>query len=242
MEKSYNPAMTTNSKIVAGIAALIVLLGVGYLVADRMGGLPFSGGQPSLDRSVSFPANFPEEAKTAWSNSVAKHKADIEADPNNIEAWLDLALKYKMVQDFDGAIEIWEYLVERNPNDSIALHNIGEYYFHEAKNYPKAEDYFLRSKAISPEFSVNYVDLHELYRYVYKQDTTLAAEVIEEGVTKVTDREKIDLYGMLGGYYKEKGMKEGAIAAFTSARDLAREVGTSQQVTQFGAEISALSR
>jgi len=136
--------MSIRSRVIAVVVALIALLAILTLVGWRWGIVQFNHGvpsiaiekllnrKPSLDRAVNFPADFPEEAKTKWNEEVEADKAQIKKD-NQAAAWFDLAIMYRMVNDYDGAVAIWKYLQVQYPTDPVAPHNLGEYYFSHKK-------------------------------------------------------------------------------------------------------------
>jgi tetratricopeptide (TPR) repeat protein len=243
--------MNMNSwKIPAVIIGVLIILGLGT-AAFRSGapggflsnitrlvlGAP---GIPSLERPVVFPANFPEEVKEQYNTSLAELKSKITADPNDTTLWLDLAIRYRMVQDYDGAVEIWEYLLSQKPQDPIVLHNLGEHYFHYGRDYKRAEDYYRRAIEAAPQFSINYTDLFEMYRDVYKQDTSAAEEILKEGIRNISTIDVVDLQLMLARHYRAKGNIEGARQYYTDARQIAQSASNASLVRQIDSELRTL--
>ena len=108
------------------------------------------------------------------------------------------------------------------------------------KKYSEAEKYYREAVQLTPSVALNYIGLHELYRYSYKQDSTAAADILIEGLTKVDKKGQVDLFSTLGSYYKEKGDKAGAIDAYIKARDGASALGNATLMRQFEAEIDTL--
>lgn len=195
---------------------------------------------PSLDRELSISADLPEEVRSLLVQSVEKLKSELREDPTKVAAWLDLAIRYKTAGDFDGAVEIWEYLAAAYPADAVPLHNLGEYYFHTVKDYPKAERYYLSAIAASPEFSINYLDLHDIYRYVYKQDSSAAEDILKKALTTISGSQSIDILTALARYYESKGDIENARANYTLARDVAQKLGNKALVERLNAELKRL--
>ncbi len=195
---------------------------------------------PSLDKELSISADLPEDVRSLVVQSVEKLKSELRTDPTNVAAWLDLAIRYKTAGNFEGAVEIWEYLAAAYPTDSVPLHNLGEYYFHTVKDYPKAEQYYLRAIAVAPQFSINYLDLHDMYRYVYKQDTTAAADILKEALTKIDGSQSIDVLLALARYDESKGDIENARTNYTLARDAAKKLGNTALVKRIDEELKRL--
>src|SRR3989344_9162287 len=192
-----------------------------------------SSNPPSLDRALVFPDSFSEEAKSILTKNVETLKKFIQDNPGTaISAWLDLAIQYKTIGDYDGAIQVWKYLVARYPNDATPLYNLGSTYHLFLKDFGKSERYYKEAIERSPSLTVYYTGLRELYRYSYKQDTTLAADVLLQALEHVEGDQRIDIYLALGSYYNDKGDKESAIKYYTKAREGAVSMGNMTLIKQ----------
>ena len=240
----------TSTKIVIGLI-IIALIGTGLwyvrILRFRAGTwMPYiaigrqAGDLPRLERPAQFPAEFPPEARTIVENKIAADRAKLAENPRDADALLDLAIQYKIAGDIRGAIEIWVYMTEVFKGESVPYHNLGSVYHLELKEYEKSESYYKQAIDVNPTMSINYIGLHELYRYSYKTDTTLAVDILQEGIGKIDTRGKLDLYTTLGGYYVEKGDKPAAISAYTEARKLARGLGNTGILSNIEAELSRL--
>lgn len=233
--------MTKQQGAIALIAAILIIGGIFVTLNGwQMGGS--ASRQPPLDRKIVYPDDFPQEARAPYEENLSKTKQNIQKNPDNTAAWLDLAVYYRMLRDYEGALEIWEYLVAENPSDAIAFHNIASHYYYEEKNYPKAEEYYRKAITANPALAINYTDLHEMYRYVYREDSQAAVEIIQEGLAKVDVRNGIDLSVMLARYYEEKGDMPNARKYYTQARDAAKSVGEVQFAQQLDKEIKRISQ
>lgn len=244
----------TTQFILTGILlVLIVLVGLVGLAMNR-GALTFSAGKPQfnaalflhpkplLDRQIQFPETFPQEARDPFNARLEETKEKIRADETNVLAWFDLAILYKMVADYNGAVEIWNYVSAKYPSDSISIHNLAEHYFHQEKNYKKAEKLYHKAIGINPSFTTNYSDLHEMYRYVYKQNTGAAVDILLEGIQNVSGLGKVDLTIALASYYRDTDDSQNARIYFSQARDIARQLGNNQLVEAMDAELARLSQ
>lgn len=233
----------SNSKktIVAIVIALILgaaaLWYTGFLKIP--GSSTSTNGMPSLEHAVSYSAGFPEEGKVILEKNVEALRDHLRNDPENWSAWLDLAIQYKTAGDIDAAIEIWEYMAEKQPT-AVPYYNLGTTYHLEKKDFARAEEHFTKALEIDPGSAIGYLGLHEIYRYSYKQDTTLAVDTLEQGIEKVEGTSRIDLYSALAAYYVEKGERAKAIDAFTTARDMARMDGNTNLARILDAEIARL--
>lgn len=246
--------MTKRMQIItAVILVLLILIAVLVGVAKGRGIVTFDGWKPkfsltslksprpSLDRPINFPADFPESGKELFNTNIAKIRAEIENSPSsNTAAWFDLAIYYRMVGDHAGAVEIWEYISALNPSNGVSIHNLGEYYFHTAKDYPKAEKYYLRSIAVAPELVSNYTDLFDMYVYVYKQDTSAAEDILKQGIAIIPSPGNIDLMIKLGEYYANKGDKGNARTWYIDARTAAQALKNAALVREIDRRLSSL--
>jgi len=218
-------------KVLVGVGIVIaVLIGVAFWrgVLYMQGAVPkfdqsaITNPRPSLSRPITFPSDFTPEAQQEFNQQIAKTKAAIAADPTDISSWYDLAIDYRMVQDYAGAVEIWKYLSVKYPTDGISLHNLGEYYFHTVKDYPTAEGYYLRSLAVQPSLEQDYLDLADMYEYAYKQNTTAAVDILKEGASALGSPHGIDLVLRLGQYYADTHDVKDARATYQIALQAAQ--------------------
>ena len=250
------PAMNTRSRIIAGAVGVVAVVAIAALVGPRFGVVRFSSGSiipsvsfaklinhmPSLERPVNFPADFSAEAHTLWNNQVAKDTSALKKDPTDVATWLNLAIMYRMVGDYDGAVEIWKYISANYPKEAVSLHNLGEYYFHTAKDYARAEEYYRASITIAPQFAINYTDLYEMYRYVYTAKASAASEALKEGIAHVSAPEAIDLAVTLAGYYRDIGDIADARTYFMQARAGAKAAHNAGLIYQIDQQLTALPK
>jgi len=235
--------------IAGGATVLILLAGAwawqrGVISTDdgklRVSLAAFNNPRPSLDRRVNFPENFDENARALFNQNLEKVKTALRENPNDVSAWFDVAIYYRMVGDYDGAVEIWKYVSTKYPTEGVSLHNLGEHYFHTAKDYTLAEQYYLKSIAVAPHIGQNYLDLFDMYRYVYKQETTAASDILKQGAFKVSAVEGVGFLRMLGLYYQEQGDTANARIYFKQALAGAESQKDTKAAKQIQLLISAL--
>ena len=248
----YNDAMHHLStwppqwKIAASIIGLLILIGLG--VALQRTGL--GGGRapnlfgiqsaPSLTRAVSYSKDLAPDARDLVEKHINDLRAQLKGNPTRYDTWLDLAIRYKQAGDFAKTREVWEYLASIHPDDAVSRHNLGDLYHHFLKDYQNAEKYYKEAIDLAPTNALDYLALHELYRYSYKQDTGAAIDILKLGIGRVTEHQPIDLYIALAGYYGEKADKAKAAENYSKARDLARDAGNTKLVSELNAEIQRL--
>lgn len=195
---------------------------------------------PSLVRKVSFSQDLPREARGILKDKIAKLQTSLSKNYDDFAGWMNLAIQYKTAGDYDGAREIWEYESYLHPNESISLHNLGDFYHRHLKDYARAENYYKRAIDADPTQAISYLALHELYRYSYKQNTSAAVDILKTAIARVKGNQIIDLYSALGSYYEDKKDYSNAIIYYTKARDAAQKAGNTALVVQLDAQLASL--
>jgi tetratricopeptide (TPR) repeat protein len=193
---------------------------------------------PNLDRAVAFPDRFNQEAQTILNNNIKTLVSQLKEDSNAVFAWFDLANQYKIIDDFEGAVEIWEYLRVVTPENTLSYLNLGNVYHYHLKEYEKSENAYRDAIAINNQTEGAYTGLHDLYKYSYKQGSALAEGVLLEGVSAIED--SIALLTTLAAYYKEVGNSINAKKYYEQVRDRAQELGNTELVDTLNEEISNL--
>jgi tetratricopeptide (TPR) repeat protein len=108
--------------------------------------------------------------------------AQLKQDPSQLKLWLTLGSYRKMAGDYEGARDAWEYVAAAAPSSFVAFNNLGDLYMNFLKNYPKAELNYRKVIAVRPDYIDTYRNLYTLYHYLYKTNTTAAADILKEGL------------------------------------------------------------
>lgn len=195
---------------------------------------------PSLDRVLIGEAGkvYPKDVQEALLSSMRSVIDVLKKDPTQLDYWLELGNLRKQAGDFDGAIAIWEYLIKITPSNYVYYSNIGNAYHYDLKNYPKAEEYLKKVIEINPGYIIGYRDLSDLYRLSYKKETTLATDVLKNGLVK--NPNAIDLLMPLGVFYRDTGDKAAAVKYFEQALTEARRLKNGDLITFLEKEIASL--
>ncbi|MDO8523719.1 MAG: tetratricopeptide repeat protein [bacterium] len=193
---------------------------------------------PDLSRKVVFSDSVPLELRSQIEAKVKALAASLTEDPSRSEDWFNLAILYHIANDYDGAKEIWEFLVRVAPQDTTAYDNLGKLYHFSLKDYPKAEQYFKQSISVNPNLLTPYHELFDLYRYSYKTNTSAAIDILNQAMERFP--EDVGLYVLLGEYHRDRGNVPAAREAYTKAVDLARAVNDIVLVDAIGEELSRL--
>ncbi|OHA25396.1 MAG: hypothetical protein A3D56_01260 [Candidatus Taylorbacteria bacterium RIFCSPHIGHO2_02_FULL_45_35] len=193
---------------------------------------------PDLSRPIVFSDGVPAEFRRIMTERIEKDSIELRKTPDNFDAWLDLAIQRKTIDDYKGAAEIWEYVLEFQPNNSVVLGNLGELHHLYLKDYPKSESYYKAAISLDPSRVDLYRALHELYKYSYKQNTSAAADILKEGLVKNPDN--TDLLILLGAYYRDNGDKQSARVYFEQALSIAKKNQNQVLVDALERDISKL--
>lgn len=193
---------------------------------------------PNLDRGIIFSDSVPEAARVSMQKNYDAAVLRLKEDPMRADDWFNLGIYYHAANDYKGAEEVWLFLVKVVPTTATPLDNLGKMYKFGLKDFPKAESYFKQSIAVNPDSTTPYFELFELYRYLYKTNTTAAVDIITEAAKKFP--ENSDPHMILGAYYRDIKNYAGARAEFTKALDIARNLKNVQLIDAIGDEIANL--
>ncbi len=196
-------------KIGLAVVAVIVVAGLGVAAQRGLFSASQSGPQsvasstaPSLTESVKYDPKISPEVKTILVEKIADLRSSLAKNYDEYQNWLVLAIRYKTAGDYDKARKVWEYLSFLHPDDAVSRHNLGDLYHNFIKDYPKAESYYLQAIDAAPTQSINYLALSELYRYLYKQNTSAAADILKLGIQRVPSPQNTDLKNALAALGK----------------------------------------
>ena len=153
-----------------------------------------------------------EETKDEYQEDFKSAVEEFLVDSETTEGFWSL-IKIEQIKelagDYDGAKQALIKAIELQPESYLAHANLANLYFRHYQDFAKAEEHYL--KAIEPLDSrvvVYYYDLHEIYRYFYKTDTTLAEDILKQGIERYPT--ETNLMAILAHYYKSLDRKEEA--------------------------------
>ena len=194
---------------------------------------------PSLERPIVFSVAFPDEAQKIMRDKIAQTSEALKVDKTYFNDWLNLGIYRKQIGDYEGARQAWDYASALQPNNNISFYNLGVLYHYYLKDFPKAESNFLTSIKKNPSYPQTYGELHDLYQFSYKQDTTAAIDILKQGL-KAADH-NINLLVKLAVYYRD--VKKDSVNArlyFRQAKESATAAGDATRANALDAEIKAL--
>lgn len=162
---------------------------------------------------------FSEEQKQDLYRAIGNHGAAVKENPDFFNGWMQVGLLKKVIGDFEGARDAWEYAGVIRPQNSVSFSNLGEVYWRYLPDFPRSERNFKTAIANNSADVMVYVSLSQLYLYSYTEKFMLADEVIVEGLAANPDN--IDLLKALARVYEIQ--KEYAHAIEAWERVLASE-------------------
>ncbi|MBI2055899.1 MAG: tetratricopeptide repeat protein [Candidatus Sungbacteria bacterium] len=164
---------------------------------------PYSGRDPKEVRPV------PEEVKLFTEDQKKRIYAEIEnygdavkKDQDFFNGWIQGGLLKKIIGDFEGARDMWEYAGIIRPQNSTSFANLGELYWRYLPNFPKSELNFKASIKNKPTEVASYISLSDLYFYSYSAQAALADDILLEGLA--VNNNDINLMKALGALYERQ--------------------------------------
>jgi len=139
---------------------------------------------PSLTRPISISSSLPTDTASTLRANEETVSAQLKQNPRRSDLWLQLAVDRKVAGDYQGAIDIWNYVAKTGPDTVkyIAYGNLGDVYQNFLKDYPKAEMDYKAAIAINPHIIGYYSSLYTMYKYLYKTNTSAAADILVQGL------------------------------------------------------------
>jgi tetratricopeptide (TPR) repeat protein len=166
--------------------------------------------------------------------AIGNHGKTVKENPDYFFGWIQIGLLKKVIGDYEGARDAWEYAGLLRPENSLSFGNLGELYWRYLPDYPRSERNFKTAIANKPSDVGFYVSLSDLYFYSYKEKAELADDILLQGLAK--NPESIDLVRHLAFLYERRG--EYAFAITWWQKVLAKDPGN----LELAATIEALKK
>jgi tetratricopeptide (TPR) repeat protein len=205
--------MKTKTKIIFTIIGLFAVSFVGYYIYDakfspvldpepldfdNVRGSTSNINMPDLDRPINMPDSLPEDAQKIAREKIEDIAKNLKENPKLFNYWLELGVYRKMINDYEGAAEVWEYAGVISPKNSTSFNNLGDIYAYYLKDNKKAEENFLKALENDPNKIYIYRNVYEFYRYVMK-DTEKSRQILEKGIELNLDTSQ-DLQNLLNNF------------------------------------------
>lgn len=197
-ESSAHAARDDAQFVPAWLAALVLVL---LLAVMALGGYVIRG-------VVAGESRQPDLAE----EQIDKWRAAVKANPDDLDARVQLGYAYQLAGRFDRALEEYAYVVERNPQDTAALYNRGVVYQRMGVG-DRAEEAFWDVLEVAPDHVLAARALGELYadRGQYRSLLAAVRPVVE------LQPEVADLQYLMGLAYENTGRTDWAIERYRLA-------------------------
>jgi len=168
----------------------------------------------------------PETAETL-KQKFNQIKEKLISDPNDINTWLYLGLLKKMVNDYEGARDVWLYITQKWPQDSTAYGNLGDLYTFFLNEPQKAEAAYKTAIQNDPKNYNFYLGLADLYRYKYPEGDAKYEQTLLDALNKFPD--EVNLIGPLAVFYYQTNQVDKAIPVYEKLVKLSPDNETAKQ-------------
>lgn len=145
---------------------------------------------PDLSKPIVIKTNLPEYVKKETIEKINALSNSLKKDYDSLEEWLEIGLLRKLIGDYDGARDAWEFAALIRPKDPVSRHNLGFIYWQNFKDYKKAEENYLKAIENNSRDIGAYIDLSNVYYFSLK-DTARAKEILDKGLKNNPRNEEI---------------------------------------------------
>lgn len=144
---------------------------------------PYSGRDPEeVNPREAAVRIFSEQQRSGIYSRIRENGRAVKATPDFFYGWIELGLLKKIIGDYIGARDAWEYAGVLQPKNSLSFANLGELYWQYLPDFPKAEENLKISIRHKPEDTQTHVTLADLYHYSYEAKHDLAPQVLLDGL------------------------------------------------------------
>lgn len=136
---------------------------------------------PDLSKPIEVKAELSEKTKKQALSEIKTLIETLKKDYNSFDAWIQLGLLRKLLGDYEGAREAWEFASFVRPESYIPFHNLGFLYWQYLKDFKKSEQNYLKAIGNEPKDIGAYEDLNNVY-YFNLADKNKAEEILIKGL------------------------------------------------------------
>lgn len=167
---------------------------------------------------------FSEQQKKDLYAAIGNHGKAVKENLDYFNGWVQLGLIKKVIGDYEGARDAWEYAGMIRPLSSTPFANLGELYWRYLPHFSKSEANFKTAIKNNPMDEMVYISLSDLYFYSYAEKAGFADDILLRGLEE--NPNNVNLLKALARVYERE--KEYAKAIETWERVLGAEPGNTQ--------------
>ncbi|MBI5621694.1 tetratricopeptide repeat protein [Candidatus Falkowbacteria bacterium] len=138
-----------------------------------------------------------EQEKTTYQEAADK----LSKNNNDADSLLSLARLRDYGGDPEGALRLYEKVLEQRPQDIVILNNMAVIYY-SIGEYEQAEGKYQQILAVTPKWTNAYRELVNLYRYKLTDKYSTVPELLQKGFD-ATPEAKEDFYALFAVYYED---------------------------------------
>ena len=158
-----------------------------------------SEGAALLDRVAQPISSIDQGSAKRAMEKISELSSSLRENPENVENWLVLGIYWKIIGDYQGAADVWNYVGKISPNNYVSYNNLGELYAYYLKDNTKAEASYKKAIENGKNMIFIYRNFYDFYRNVLK-DEAKAKALLEQGIAANPDTSQ-DLQNLLNLYY-----------------------------------------
>ena len=197
--------------------------------------------KPDLDRAIVVSdKTLPAEVTSGAVEKLKTVIAVAKKNPADYQAWTSIGLYRKMIGDYQGAAEVWLYVLNFQKQNHLVMSNLGNLYAQNLKDYPRAEKYYLMNLSLQPNNFEGYINLYQLYKNQYKEKIAQAPVILKQGIEKNPD--SIILMIELARHYKVAGDIKSAQVYYEQAIGVAVKIKDTSIEKSLREELAGISQ
>lgn len=155
---------------------------------------------PSLDRAITPLSSLDPALVKNLEDKMAITLSNLKKDSTNQDAWVALGGERKVLGDYEGARDAWEYAKAINPNVVAPWSNLADLYQFYIKDYVKSEQNWKKTFALDVTYIQGYRGLYYLYVYSMPTKTGDIPAMLKAAIAKNPAAD--DLKVLLADYEK----------------------------------------
>lgn len=166
-----------------------------------------------VNAPVVFRSEFPDQVRKDLERQIKDLQEKIRADYDDLAFWISFGQLKKVIGDYEGARDAWEFASLISPLNSLSFHNLGDLYGYFLNNFELAEENYLQSIKNDPENVNAYINLADLYWQSGRADAQSAIpDLLLGGIENNSKLDyKLSLMARLAKHYADAGENQEAI-------------------------------
>ncbi len=165
-----------------------------------------------------------DEIKDEYFNRFQQAKEKIINNPQalNPSSWAEMARMKKYVDDYEGAEQIYLYVLGKTPDNYMMLGNLADLYLNYLKDYEKAVEVFWRAfEGAGSNDTVKLSHLRSLAD-IYADQLVNKREEFESRIDEIEEnfKQNVDFYTLVAKYYRETEQYEKSIEYLIRAQNI----------------------